>query len=82
MKAFDKIRKTVTDPTFSRGVQTTYIVGCCVIIGGALLYIRGYFKGGTDALSAIDKGFKAADPEMYEKLLEKATYLVETGAIK
>lgn len=82
MKAMDKIRETVNDPAFYRGAQTAALVGCGVIFGGSLLYIRGYFKGSTEALSAIDRGFKAADPEAYSKLLEKATYLVKTGAIK
>lgn len=82
MKAFDKIRETVMDPTFSRGAQTATVVGATLCMTGLFIYCVGYRNGATQALSAIDRGFKAADPEMYEKLLEKATYLVKTGAIK
>lgn len=81
MKAFDKIKETVEDPKFIQGVQTgAFIVGSTAILAIGV-YSFGYLKGAGNACACIDKGFKAADPEAYAKLLEKTNALVKAGVI-
>lgn len=81
MKMFNKVKETVEDPKFIQGAKTALSVGTIVVTTGIIVYAKGYFKGGMDALSAIDYGFKKADPEAYGKLLEKTKALVESGVI-
>lgn len=82
MKAFDKIMETVVDPKFIRGAQTVLVVGATAITAGIVVYVKGYIKGSVDACACVDAGFRAADPEAYKKLVEKANTLIEAGVIR
>lgn len=81
MKMFNNVKETVKNPEFVQGAKAALLVGTGFAITAVIVYTKGYFKGATDALSAIDYGFKTADPETYIKLLDKTKALVESGVI-